>query len=189
METALYLQSDQYKKAKEDASADLEEIFEPSPPAALAGWALPMPAALAAVAADLSQGVGKPAAGELGEGESGADGPGGGEPGAGEPSDGESGAGEPEEVEIPEDCIYPYILVACAWTPWGHNTPSEWKYLMPSSGPKKRKKPDADITLDTTNPISSPSAKGRVNGDGAPVSRRQHLAARKKEKELSLIHI
>ena len=183
METALYLQSDQYKKAKEDASADLEEIFEPSPPAALAGWALPMPAALAAVAADLSQGVGKPAAGELGEGESGADGPGGGEPGAGEPSDGESGAGEPEEVEIPEDCIYPYILVACAWTPWGHNTPSEWKYLMPSSGPKKRKKPDADITLDTTNPISSPSAMGRVNADGAPVSRRQHLAARKKEKE------
>ena len=88
METALYLQSDQYKKAEEDASADPEQIFGPSQPAALAGWALQMPAALAAVAADLSQGVGKPAAGEPGEGESGADGPGGGEPGAGEPSEG-----------------------------------------------------------------------------------------------------
>ena len=63
---------------------------------------------------------------------------------------------EPEEVEIPEDYIYPYILVACAWTPWGHNTPSEWKYLMSSSGPKKRKKPDAGITLDTTNPSPAP---------------------------------
>ena len=67
METAMYLQSDQYKKAEEDASADPKEIFGPSPPAALAGGtlpipatlaggALPMPAALAAVAADLSQG-------------------------------------------------------------------------------------------------------------------------------------
>ena len=32
-------------------------------------------------------------------------------------------------------------------------------------------------------PISSPSAMGRVNADGASVSRRQHLAAQKKEKE------
>ena len=86
-------------------------------------------------------------------------------------------------MQISEDYIYPYILVACAWTPWGHNTPSEWKYLMSSSGPKKRKKPDAEITVNTTNPISSPSAMGRVNADGAPASRRQHLAARKKEKE------
>ena len=179
----MYLQSDQYKKAEEDASADPEKNFGPPPPAALAAGALQMPAALAAVAADLSQGVGKPAAGEPGEGESGADGAGGGEPGAGEPSKGESGGGEPEEVQISEDYIYPYILVACAWTPWGHNTPSEWKYLMSSSGPKRRKKPDAEITLNTTNPISSPSAMGRVNADGAPASRRQHLAARKKEKE------
>ena len=88
METALYLQSDQYKKAEEDASADPEKIFGPSPPAALAGGALQMPAALAAVAADLSQGVGKPAAGEPGEGESRAGGARGGEPGAGEPSEG-----------------------------------------------------------------------------------------------------
>ena len=86
-------------------------------------------------------------------------------------------------MEIPEDYIYPCILVACAWIPWSDNTPSEWKYLMSSSGPKKRKKPDADITLDSTIPISSPSAMGRVNANGDPVSRRQHLAARKEDKE------
>ena len=142
-----------------------------------------MPVALAAVAADLFQGVGKPAAGEPGEGESEADGPGWGEPGAGEPSEGESGAGEPEEVEILDDYIYPYILVACAWKPWSDNTPSEWKYLMSSSGPKKRKKPDADITLDSTNRISSPSTMGRANANGDPLSPRQHLAAQKEKEQ------
>ena len=84
-------------------------------------------------------------------------------------------------MEILEDYMYPYILVVCAWTPWSDNTPSEWKYLlsylMSSSGLKKRKKPDAGITLDSTNSISSPSAMGRVNANGDPVSRRQHLAA------------
>ncbi|CAN0589259.1 unnamed protein product, partial [Laminaria digitata] len=72
------------------------------------------------------------------------------------------------------------------WSPWSGNTPSEWKHLGASDGPKKRNKPDADITVDSNNPISSPSAMGRLNANGDAVSRRQHdaaMAAMKKEKE------
>ncbi|CAN0370471.1 unnamed protein product, partial [Laminaria digitata] len=87
---------------------------------------------------------------------------------------------------IAGDYIYPWILIACAWSPWSGNTPSEWKHLGASDGPKKRKKPDADITVDSNNPISNPSAMSRLNANGDAVSRRQHhaaMAAIKKEKE------
>ena len=180
MEKAMYLKSDRFKKEGEDTLLDEEtkELFAPRSAPPPAGEALPTPAASAAMTADLSTGVGEPGAGEAGAGE-----PGAGEPGVGDPDAGEPGEENPEDVEVPEDYIYTWILLACAWAPWGGNTPSEWKHLMSSSGPKKRKKPDEDITLDEGNPVSSPSAMGRVNANGDPASRRQHNAAVKKEKD------
>lgn len=54
----------------------------------------------------------------------------------------------------PDDCVYPYILPAYAQSWRGSNIPSEWKHMMYSSDPKKRKDPHGEITLDKDNPPS-----------------------------------
>ena len=57
--------------------------------------------------------------------------------------------------ETPDDYFYPYLFLACMWTSWGGNTPSEWKYLASSSGPQKRKKiSDEVIVITEYNPVS-----------------------------------
>ena len=90
--------------------------------------------------------------------------------------------------EMPDEYYYPYLLLACMWTSWGGNTPSEWKYLASSSGPQKRKKSsakDEEIDITEDNPIGSPSAMSRLNPNGDAMSRRQHYAAIKREKDLA----
>lgn len=92
---------------------------------------------------------------------------------------------DPKEDEVPDSWFCPYLILAAAYSPWGGNTPSEWKHLESSSGPKKRKSTaPPEITLDKSNPVCNPAAMVRINPNGDAFSRRQHAAAIKKEKEL-----
>lgn len=90
-----------------------------------------------------------------------------------------------DEEDVPDSWFFPYLILAAAYSPWGGNTPSEWKHLESSSGPKKRKKSSArtEITLDDSNPVCNPAAMARINPNGDAFSRRTHAAAIKKEKE------
>ena len=90
--------------------------------------------------------------------------------------------------EMPDEYYYPYLLLACMWTSWGGNIPLEWKYLASLSGPQKHKKSsakDEEIDIAEDNPIGSPSAMSRLNSNGDAMSRRQHYAAIKREKDLA----
>ncbi|CAN0056172.1 unnamed protein product [Pylaiella littoralis] len=89
--------------------------------------------------------------------------------------------------EMPEGWLYPHLIMACAWSPWSGNTPSEWKNLCASGGkPEALKEEDK---LDTgSNPLSSPaamaaaaSARKMLNNNGDSSSRRQTEAAAKAE--------
>ena len=87
-----------------------------------------------------------------------------------------------ERDEMPDNYFYPYLLLACMWTwaSWGSNTPSEWKHLASSSGPKKRKKSsdkDGEINIAEDNFIGNPSAMSPLNPNGNAMNRRHKAVA------------
>lgn len=100
---------------------------------------------------------------------------------------GTAGSARKKLPEMPEGWLYPHLIMACAWSPWSGNTPSEWKNLCASGGkPEALKEEDK---LDTgSNPLSSPaamaaaaSARKMLNNNGDSSSRRQTEAAAKAE--------
>lgn len=86
--------------------------------------------------------------------------------------------------DMPEGWFFQHLIMACAWSPWSGNTPSEWKDLCASSG-KKQKVTDEDKLDVASNPLSSPeamaAARKMLTNNGDPSSRRQAEAAVKSE--------
>ncbi|CAB1104165.1 unnamed protein product [Ectocarpus sp. CCAP 1310/34] len=90
--------------------------------------------------------------------------------------------GEHVGEEVPEWWVFPFLLLTAAYSPWSGQAPSEWKHLDSSDGPSKKRK-GADVTVDSENPVCSPAVMSRLNPNGDALSRRQHFAAIKREKE------
>ncbi|CAB1109143.1 unnamed protein product [Ectocarpus sp. CCAP 1310/34] len=90
--------------------------------------------------------------------------------------------GEHEGEEVPEWWVFPFLLLTAAYSPWSGQAPSEWKHLDSSDGLSK-KRTGGDVTVDSENPVYSPAVMSRLNPNGDALSRRQHFAAIKREKE------
>ncbi|CAB1107787.1 unnamed protein product [Ectocarpus sp. CCAP 1310/34] len=90
--------------------------------------------------------------------------------------------GEREGEEVPEWWVFPFLLLTAAYSPWSGRAPSEWKHLDSSDGPSIKRK-GGDVTVDSENPVCSPAVMSRLNPNGDALSRRQHFAAIKREKE------
>ncbi|CAB1110922.1 unnamed protein product [Ectocarpus sp. CCAP 1310/34] len=90
--------------------------------------------------------------------------------------------GEHEGEEVPEWWIFPFLLLTAAYSPWSGQAPSEWKHLDSSDGPSKKRK-GGDVNVDSENPVCSPAVMSRLDPNGDALSRRQHFAAIKREKE------
>ena len=93
---------------------------------------------------------------------------------------------------MPEGWIYPYILMAHAWSPWGGKTPGEWKHLCASGGKAGKRKMQDQIKVDGDDVLASPEAMAagsgaltRVNENDDPSSRRQNKAKVKAEATLA----
>ncbi|CAN0217437.1 unnamed protein product [Scytosiphon promiscuus] len=182
LNSGVYKFSDAAKRASSKEDAAVADFLRP-PPATSA-----TPAADAALAATALQ----PIAPASGTGASGDDG----SPAAlaraaaasarRELSGGEGVQGDSRDDDsAPSGYFFPFLLLACMWTPWGGQTPSEWKHLMASDGPTNKRKvpPATELDLDDTSPVFSPKAITRLNANGDALSRRQHYAAVKQEKE------
>ncbi|CAN0431751.1 unnamed protein product [Pylaiella littoralis] len=102
-------------------------------------------------------------------------------------SAGAAAAGASKKLpEMPEGWFFQHLIMACAWSPWSGNTPSEWKGLCASSGKSQKVRGEDKLDL-ASNPLSSPeamaAARKMLTGNGDSSSRRQTEAAVKLEAE------
>lgn len=100
--------------------------------------------------------------------------------------------------DVPDDYYYPYLLLSCVWSSWSGSTPSEWKHLEASSGPRNRaskggskvtedskendKTSPKEVVITDDNPIGCPRAMALMNANGDAVSRRQYFSNVKKKR-------
>lgn len=104
-------------------------------------------------------------------------------------------AAAPKLKGVPKEWIFPYILLACAWSPWSGKTPGQWKNLCESSGKVPKTNPADQLSSDPSCKLASPSsmtagaaaagaAPLKMNNDsGESSSRRKSEAAVKAEND------
>ena len=83
-----------------------------------------------------------------------------------------------EDIEVPSNYCYPYILMAGAWGR-RERCPAEWKYLTSSDGPSTRSNnEEGDAVVGEDSCLASKAAMDRACPNGDPVSRRKAAAYR-----------